>query len=108
MTLPQDAIGQAFLQRYGPGAAGQLIVNARPIKVSTSNKPVRQDVVQRLKMTTYRDPRSEAEQRLEAQAEDLATKIGLTGIEQGWMKRDNTFLSEYTVEANDTVKVCTL
>jgi hypothetical protein len=88
------------------GAAAQLIVNARQIFVSKSNKQIRQDTVERLRRTKYRDPQSDVERRLAARAQELSTIITLTKVEQGWVKRDSTFASEYTIEPNDKIKVC--
>ncbi|KAF8609453.1 RdRP-domain-containing protein [Ceratobasidium sp. AG-I] len=99
LTLPKAAIGNAFIRRYG---SGQLSVNARSIIVALSNKPVRQNIVERLRMTKYRDPQSEAEQRLATRAETLSAGIDVVQIEQGWTKRDSSFLSEYAVELTET------
>lgn len=102
MTLPEAAIGTAFVRRYG---SGNLIVNGRQIIVAVSNKPVRQGIVERLRMTKYRDPQSEAEQRLAARAETLSGGVDIVQIEQGWVKRDSSFLSEYAIEPNETTTV---
>ena len=102
LTLPEAAIGNAFIRRYG---SGQLSVNGRSIIVTLSSKAVRQDIVERLRMTKYRDPHSEAEQRLTARAETLSAGIDVVQIEQGWVKRDSSFLSEYTIELTETTTV---
>ncbi|KAG9124551.1 hypothetical protein FRC07_011159 [Ceratobasidium sp. 392] len=104
LTLPRFDIGEAFLQRYGYGGAGQLIVNSRQIQISLSNKPLRQDIVDKLRLTPYRDPQSEAEKKMAERAEELSALIPLIKIEQGWTKRNSIFSSEYTIEPNDTVK----
>ncbi|KAG8697843.1 hypothetical protein FRC09_007614, partial [Ceratobasidium sp. 395] len=101
LTLPRRDIGEAFLQRYRSGGAGQLVVNSRPIQILLSNKPLRQDVVEKLRLTDYRDPHSEAERKLADRAEELSVPISLTKIEQGWTKRNLTFMSEYNIEPNN-------
>lgn len=107
LTLPQEEIGLAFIQRYQPGATAQLTVNARQIVVTPSNKPLQRDIVERLRRTKYRDPRSEAEKRLAERALELSVGTPLLKIEQGWTKRDSTFVSEYGIQINNNIKVNT-
>ncbi|KAG8748541.1 hypothetical protein FRC10_003675 [Ceratobasidium sp. 414] len=104
LTLPEEGIGKEFLRRYGYGGADKLVVNSRQIQISPSKYDVRQDTVERLRLTSYRDPQSEAEKKLAARAEELSESIPLVKIEQGWTKRNSRFLSEYIIEPNDIAK----
>ncbi|KDN43472.1 hypothetical protein RSAG8_06061, partial [Rhizoctonia solani AG-8 WAC10335] len=108
LTLPQENIGEAFIQRY-TGAA-QLIVNGRQIHVARSTKELRQDVVERLRRTTYRDPQSEAEKGLVERAQQLSVNVPLSKIEQGWIERnsDSAFSSEYSMNPDDKIQEISL
>ncbi|KAJ1311089.1 hypothetical protein OPQ81_009592 [Rhizoctonia solani] len=104
LTLPQEEMGIEFIRRYTDVA--QLLVDGRQIYVSKSNKPLRQDIVERLRRTKYRDPQSEAEKRLAARAEQLSAKVSLSKIEQGWIQRnsDSAFSSEYAIVPEGKLK----
>ncbi|CAE6419177.1 unnamed protein product [Rhizoctonia solani] len=104
LTLPQEDIAEEFIRRYSRVA--QLIVNNRQIFVTKSKKDLRQDVVERLRRTKYRDPQSEAEKRLAERAEQLSVKVPLSKIEQGWIKRnsDSAFSSEYSIDPEGRIK----
>ncbi|CAE6449490.1 unnamed protein product [Rhizoctonia solani] len=103
LTLPQEEIGEEFIRRYSSDS--QLIVNTRQIYVSKSKKPLREDIVEKLRRTKYRDPQSEAEKRLVERAQQLSVKVSLSKIEQGWMKRnsDSAFSSEYAISPPGTI-----
>ncbi|CEL58060.1 hypothetical protein RSOLAG1IB_02805 [Rhizoctonia solani AG-1 IB] len=98
LTLPRKEIAEEFIRHYS--GAAQLIVNGRQIFVAQSKKDLRQDVVERLRRTIYRDPQSEAEIRLAERAEQLSAKVPLYRIEQGWVKRnsESAFSSEFSID----------
>jgi hypothetical protein len=108
LTLPRKEIAEEFIRHYS--GAAQLIVNGRQIFVAQSKKDLRQDVVERLRRTIYRDPQSEAEIRLAERAEQLSAKVPLYRIEQGWVKRnsESAFSSEFSIdpELEGRIKVC--
>ncbi|CAE6506582.1 unnamed protein product [Rhizoctonia solani] len=108
LTLPQEDIGEEFIRRYTSDA--QLNVNGREIYVSRSKKPLRQDIVERLRRTKYRDPQSEAEKRLAERAQHLSIKLPLSKIEQGWIKRnsDSAFSSEHSISLDSEIKELSL
>ncbi|KAG8691097.1 hypothetical protein FRC11_006846 [Ceratobasidium sp. 423] len=108
LTLPQEDIGEEFIRRYA--GATQLVVNSRQIHVSKSNKELRQDVVERLRRTKYRDPQSEAERRFAERAEQLSNKIPLLKVEQGWIERnsDAAFSSEHVINTEAEIQELSL
>ncbi|CUA73902.1 hypothetical protein RSOLAG22IIIB_01423 [Rhizoctonia solani] len=108
LTLPQENIGEAFIERYT--SVAQLMINGRQVHVAKSKKDLRQDTVERLRRTKYRDPQSEAEKRLNERAQQFVTKISVSKIEQGWLKRnsDSAFSSEYSISPDDKIKELSL
>ncbi|CAE6521754.1 unnamed protein product [Rhizoctonia solani] len=108
LTLPREEIGEEFIRRYA--GAAQLVVNGRQIYVSKSKKELRQDIVERLRRTKYRDPQSEAEIRLAERAEQLSAKVSLSKLEQGWIKRnsDAAFSSEHSITPEGEIKELSL
>jgi hypothetical protein len=70
-----------------------------------SRNPARSNVVDTLLRTPYKNPKVEKEERLAAHAKDLATRVKVISLKQGWMQRDGSFLSEYSISTTKDPKV---
>lgn len=95
LTLPTDEIGQHFMRDFGGNRPRRtLAIAEQSIMFRPSKKPLREDVVKRIRMLPYVDPRQDLEKEMRQQ--ELQTcKASVKGIQFGWLCRDRAYSVEY-------------
>ena len=102
VTFPTKRIGEHFLQLYGSDRPRyQLTIGPRRRKVfiSMSNKPIKDDVVEKINLFPFKDPYT-AEEEERVQAELDAGNVPMKVLQFGWLCRDNAFSVEAEEHCN--------
>ncbi|KAI1797790.1 RdRP-domain-containing protein [Ganoderma leucocontextum] len=99
LTLPSERIGSLFLQLYGGlFPLHSLLIDTTRLQFQFSNRPVRQEVVERILRIPFQDPR-EAHAREEKEAELRALQVRISTIQFGCECRDQVYSVEWEKRA---------
>ena len=107
VTFPTARIGQHFLQLHGsdlplcPLAFGP---KRRIAFFSRSSKPLKNDIVEKVNLFSFKDPYAEEEEE-RAQAELDAGNVPMKVLQFGWLCRDYAFSVEAEEHCNDRCHV---
>ncbi|VDB94249.1 unnamed protein product [Peniophora sp. CBMAI 1063] len=99
LTLPTTALGEVFLNLFGPGSVRPGIwLDGRQVLFSRSNRPPRGDVVESIAHVPYQDP-AVLEARQVREGEFASKRVNLHSVQFGWDCRDDVFSSEWEYQA---------
>ena len=99
LTLPSEHIGSLFLHLYGGKfPLHPFLIDTTRVQFQMSNRPVRQDVVERILRLPFQDPR-EAHTQEEMEAELKAQQVRISTIQFGCECRDQVYSIEWEKRA---------
>ncbi len=105
LTVPTEGIGNLFLNIYSGASFPPrfLRINHQPIAISRSNKPLRQHIVDDIRVLPFVDPvgRKKREERLES----LRGQVNISTVQFGYERRDGTFSVEWERDGDSYLEV---